>query len=92
MAQLPQIKDKDLTIWKSLLDPILANQLLQGNYLQGVSLSAGNTAVEHKLQRQPIGWIVCDKLLAADVNRVSWDKNFLTLLASSPTTINLWVF
>jgi hypothetical protein len=92
MAQLPLIADPALTRWKSILDPIIGNQLLQGNYIQSISLNAGNNAIEHKLQRQPIGWIICDKTLSADLNRLSWDKNYITLLASSPTTINLWVF
>jgi hypothetical protein len=92
MAQLPQSPDPILTRWKSSLDPVLANQLLQGNLLTSVLLAIGSNQVAHKLQRQPVGWIITDQTGSSVIYRLSWDNNFIVLNASQPVTINLWCF
>lgn len=92
MAQLPQVPDATLTKWKSQLDPILANRLLQGNFLQNLDIKAGPNQVSHLLQRQPMGWIICDQTADSTFYRTSWDVNFINLVSSNATTASFWVF
>lgn len=75
-----------------VIDPLSKLALLDGVLLTGISVTTSGVKINHKLSRQPIGWFVVDKSAAGDIFRTAWDVNFITLQASSNTTINLWVF
>ena len=78
------------------LNPVLGNQILQGQLLQSVSLATGLNTINHKLGRDLVGWFIT-RLRA---NSIVWDSqdtnqsSNLTLIlnASAPVVIDLWVF
>lgn len=99
MAQLPLITNSaDLPTlaprWKSQLDPVLANKLVQGQTLANIALVASTPlAIYHSLGQIMTGWIITDN----DANSVIWrtqplNAKTLTLESSANTVISLWVF
>lgn len=97
VALLPLIKSTDdvpvlMPRWKSQLDSILANQLLAGQSTTA-NLSTTPTVVFHSLGRVPNGWIITDLNAAAEVYRPSPMTNTtITLQASAPCTVQLWIY
>ena len=69
-----------------------ANPLLRGRLIQNIDLSTTAFAIEHKLNRKPLGWILVDLSAAQTVFKVSSDTRFLTLQASGACTVSIWVF
>ncbi len=99
MALLPliQSQDKDLMLmqskWKSQLDPVISNQLTNGNLIQNVSLPAGSLGINHLLQRMQVGWIITDQNAAASIYRsLPFGKTTLTLTSNNPVVVSLWCF
>ena len=94
MAQLPNSKDPIFTRWKALLDPVLANTILQGNQISGVVLVANTPfVVNHLLSRQMIGWFITDQNANAQVWRTQpLNSKTLTLEASANVTVNIWCY
>ncbi len=80
--------------WASQLNPILANQLIQGNLLTGITLAATTPlAINHLLQRMMVGWFIVDQNSSAIIWRTQpFNSINLTLESSANTTLNLWVF
>ena len=70
------------------------NPLLDGRLIEDVDLAnAVNTTIDHKLGRQPMGWIVTDHAGTGTlIYRISWDDKTLVLLAAAACTVGLWVF
>lgn len=63
-----------------------------GNLLTGISMMASTpNAIKHGLNRIPQIWTLTDLSAAAEVYRISWDTNFITLEATSNCTIAIWV-
>ena len=100
MSGIPIIKTGNVPIdlfqsrLKSALDPVLAANLLQGNLLTNIQLSASSaTQINHKLARMQIGWFLIDIGASAKVWR-SLPLNATTLTLSSDTNVlvSLWVF
>ena len=87
-------------IFNSLIDAIYEGgrkleqvESLDSIRITGVTLPATtNTAVNHKLGRQIIGWKVTDRDAAATIHRIDWDDKTITLYASAEVTIDLEVF
>lgn len=54
--------DKDLSLmqtsWKSSIDPVITNPLVNGVLQKGIKLSAGVNSVNHKLGRNLQGYII----------------------------------
>lgn len=95
MAQLPLIDptDKLQQRWKSVLDPLLAKELTQGNLLQNISLLSGDNILSHRLGRMMTGWFVVDQNAGVTLYRsAALNDKTLTLNASAPVTVSLWVF
>jgi hypothetical protein len=98
VAQLPLIKNPDdinvvLPKWKSQLDPILATRLVTGRQVMGVVLSTTATVIYHKLDRLPIGWVLSDQNASAVVYRTApMTPTTITLAASAPCSVSLWVY
>jgi hypothetical protein len=98
MALLPLFKDDNQQFmllqskWKSLLDPILAIPMLSGLLLPNVSL-AGATIVPHRLSRVQQGWFIIDQNALSQVYRTApFNNSTLTLAATNPVVVSLWVF
>ncbi len=74
--------------------PLTSNPLLDGLLLNNVQVGTSATQISHNLRRAPIGWIVVNKSANANV----WQANrelegaFLTLQASAPVTVSIWIF
>lgn len=81
------------TKWKSILDALLGQEILDGNLLTNVALINGATVINHKLGRKMIGWMIVDQDSLASIYR-SKPKNdtTLTLTSSAICNISLWVF
>ncbi len=98
MSQLPLIRvAADLPVsmprWKSELDPILANLLLQGEQITGVSLTTTPTVIPHNLHQVPKGWLLADQNADAVVFRTAPMTNqSVTLQATAACVVNLWVY
>ena len=43
------------TQWASQIDPVLTNELVQGQLLQNITLTAGANVINHKLGRKLAG-------------------------------------
>lgn len=99
MAALPLYKignpTEDLwqTQWKSLIDPVLANTLVNGLQLSNLDLKNGANAINHKLGRKPLGWIITDTDAAIIPFRSQpWNDKILTLTVGADATVSLWVY
>lgn len=82
------------TKWSSILNPIISLPILNGNQLTNIILAANvPTPINHLLQRMPQGWLLTDNTANAVIWRTAVMNNLtITLEASAPTTISLWVF
>lgn len=88
---LPQMQSK----WKSILEPVLANLLINGQLLTNVQLINGSTPVNHKLGRIPNGWFLVSPLGAAMVYEAAMQPNptlTLTLVSNAAIQTSIWVF
>jgi len=80
---------------KKFVQPIEDCILLDGRHIEAVELLANDNKIEHKLNRQPRGWILCDvydAVAAPLVYRTAWDDKTITLWASLKCYVSLWVF
>ena len=86
---LPQL----ITTWATALDPIVRNQLIQGNLLNNISLINGVNVINHKLGRKQVGYIITDINGIAQVYRSQpFNDLQLTLTSDSDVNVSLWVF
>lgn len=100
MSSLPLYKTDNLQVdllqtrWKSELDPVLANVLVQGQQISA-TLGPGNTAVNHMLGRMQQGWSIADISGPAVIWRYQPFNDTalnLTCSAVSAVTVYLWVW
>lgn len=95
---LPQKLDlpKMQTTWAQALNPIISNEILQGQLLTQENLINGTTIVNHRLGRKLIGWFVVGITGAATIydNQAANQTPQLTLSLTSnaAVTANIWVF
>lgn len=82
------------TAWTKLLNPLLANPLMQGQLITNVALASGTTQVNHKLGRPPQGWFLVAPLGAATVYQGTQNTPSLTLalVSSAAITTDIYVF
>ena len=82
------------TGWKKLLDPLLANPIMQGLAIKSITLVSGVALViPTKLDRTQQGWFITDINSNATVWRTQpFNAVNLTLQASANTVIDIWVF
>lgn len=74
------------------LAPLLNSPLANGVLIKDVNLTATPLEVDHKLGREPLGWILVAPQSLTRVYQVSASKRTLTLAASGNVTTSLWVF
>ena len=98
---LPIFKDDDQTLmlmqtkWAAILNPLLGNQLTQGNFLQNVSLKSGDNTINHKLGKKLTGYLVTNMTGAfAQLYSKTTSTPDLTFILNSngTTTVDLYVF
>ena len=90
---------------EEVLTPITKSRIIDGVYLKNIDLTVSvDNLVEHKLGREPLGWIVVRKFanctiwesLTATIGGASqkYDrKKFINFQVSTTTTnIHFWVF
>lgn len=98
MSQLPLIRTSaDLPTlmprWKSEIDPVLTNLILNGVQVSNVLLNTVPTVIPHTLGQTPVGWLLADLSASAIVHRVApMTSKTVTLQATAPCTISLWVY
>lgn len=81
------------TQWANQLDPIIKNQLLQGNLIQDVQLKIGDNVINHKLGRKQIGFIITDINAGSVIYRsAALNALTLTLNSSAVCTVSIWCF
>lgn len=70
------------------------NPLLGGVLIKDVALSTTEVKVEHKLGREPQGWLIVKKNAAQDIYESSsfLPKRYLSLTAAGTVTASIWVF
>ncbi len=68
--------------------------ILDGVFLEGVSVTTGESLVEHKLDRPFRGYIICknDTFSSIKSTDAKDTSKFITLTATANCTISLWVF
>lgn len=96
MAQLSTKLSWDLanTKWASILNPIIALAILNGNQINDINLTSHiPQSINHLLGRMQQGWLITD----INSNAVIWrtqpfNQYSIVLEASADTTISLWVF
>ena len=83
------------------VNPIIDSRIVDGVYIKEVNLSTADTFVEHKLGREPLGFIVVRKFAAGDVFESLTDssgdnydrKKFINIKAStSLSNVYFWIF
>lgn len=97
-AKLPQElqwQDAD-NKWGAILDPVVANPIINGLQLQNISLINGLNEVNHKLGRKLQGWIITSingiaMIYDAQASNQRPDLT-LSLVSDNDVTISLWVY
>lgn len=85
--------DKASDRWASIINPVIENELNNGILLQNVNIVSGSNVINHKLSRMQQGWFIVDQNAACTFYRSAAFNNLtLTLTASAPCVISLWVF
>jgi hypothetical protein len=88
-ADLDALKDRIAEFAQQLeINPTLDGALVESENM----VAATPRALNHKLGRQPRGWILTDIDAAATVHRTAWDDKTISLEASANATVSVWVF
>lgn len=84
------------TAWADKLDPIIDNPLSQGVLLPALSLRSGSNIINHKLGKELQGWLIVRQNASATFYDTQASNSLpgltLTLVASAPVTVSLYVF
>ncbi len=74
------------------LQTIVTKEILDGILGEGFEITTTAKQFAHGLGRDPLGYIIVSKSAFADVIDSARDTRTITLQASAPVTISLWVF
>jgi len=86
---------------EQVINPLADSQIIDGNYIKEIDLTtSADNLVEHKLGREPLGWIVVRKFADANIwesltaGGVSYDrKKFINFQTDTTTTdVYFWIF
>lgn len=83
------------TQWKSQIDPVLSNTIVNGHQLTGVPLVSGNNTINTHLGQKYQGYFITGMRGAfAQVFEVVTGNTALTLTlnSSGTTTVDIWVY
>lgn len=92
---LPQKLPLELmqTRWASEIDPVLKFPPVQGILIKGVALKTGVNVINNLLSRMQQGYVIIDQDGPASIYRSQpLSSSTLTLTASAPCTIAIWMF
>lgn len=101
MATLPQFQDGDNSFglmqnkWGGILNPIIANPIVNGGILKDVQLQVGSNTINHRQGHKLNGYLVVGmKDAYAEIYSTQSPQPTLTLVlnASAATTVDLYVF
>lgn len=92
-SDLPAL-DMYQTRLKSILDPVLAKEILQGHLLSDLIVVAGANVINHKLGRNIIGWFIVDATAAVTAYRSGNINatNITLTFSGGASSVSLWVF
>lgn len=74
--------------------PLENNPLLDGRILQDVVIGTSDTNIPHKLERPWVGWFVISRTSAVvpyEGTQIN-TSSFITLVAASSVTVDIYVF
>lgn len=74
------------------LNSFIKNELLDGIMVEASFSGVTTLAVDHKLGRQPIGWIVVGKTAKTDVWVTSITAKTLTVNVETDVNLDLFIF
>ena len=84
------------------ITPLAESEIVDGNLIKEIDLTTGaDNLIEHKLGREPLGWIVVRKFAAVDIyesltdsSGSSYDrKKFITFqVGTNMTDVHFWIF
>lgn len=81
---------------KTVLEPIVRNYLIDGLILSNIALVNGSNVINHKLDRNLVGWFIVRQRSAAtvyDTQDTNTTPQFnLNLVSSASVTVDLYVF
>lgn len=81
------------TQWAALLNPVLANLLVQGRLVSNTTLYSGDNVINHLLGKMMSGWFVADQNAGVTIYRSAPLNGLtLTLNSSGTVTVSLWCF
>lgn len=83
---LDTVQDNIVNSVNSIEGPFLGGVLLKE-----VSVGTAATSINHRLNRVPQVWVICDQNTNTTIKRTAWNSNSITLQAGSACVINLWV-
>lgn len=85
--------DMSQTTWASAINPVLNLPPNQGILLKNIKLAAGDNVINTKLGKQAQGWVIIDQDAASSIYRsAAFNPLTLTLHASAPCNLSLWIF
>ncbi len=74
------------------LNQLTGIALLDGRLVENQDLIVGVTNVEHRLSRQPRGYIIVNQDGAAEIYATSLNAAYVSLNSDAAVTVSLWVF
>ena len=84
------------------ITPLAESEIVDGNLIKEIDLTTGaDNLIEHKLGREPLGWIVVRKFAAVDIyesltdsSGSSYDrKKFINFqVGTNMTDVHVWIF
>lgn len=89
--EVNQLQSNILTAFASLSNQVV-NTPSDGQFLTDLDFLTGDNTTQHKLGVSPTGYIVISQSAAANFYLVSKTSNTITLNASAPATVSIFVF
>lgn len=78
----------NVTTWAAQIEPC---PFLVGILIE-TTISTSDTIINHKLQREPEGFLILDQNANSVIWRTLWNNETITLRASASVSVKIWVF
>jgi hypothetical protein len=79
------------TAVRDVLEPITANPILDYVLIKDLSIT-GSLAISHGLQRPVQGWVITRLKTNSVIYEISSTDMYLTLAASAPAVVDVYIF
>lgn len=84
---------KSVQYTEEWIQQLSSTQFLVGNTLEGTLTSAiAGISFDHKLGKQPLGWLLLDQDDSASIWRISWDDKTITFGSTATVGVKIWIF